>query len=192
MTSLCVITPTIGRPSLTEALTSATLQHTDEWLVAGDGPQIEAQKVVNKLAKERPYLRYIPGPTTNDKGNAQRDLAITLAKSDYLLFLDDDDRFLPDAIETVREVLGRFSRPHPAIFRMIHPYGNVIWQDMVIMPGNVGGSMFVVPNVSGKIARWADFMGHGSDNVFIHRTLQRWQGEVSWCGDVIIECGKGD
>lgn len=174
--SLCVITPTISRPTLYQAITSAIV---DEWLVIGDGPQLEAERIVNEVEG----IDYIEGPQTGDYGNAQRDLGIAQAQADYLSFLDDDDVFMPGAVETIKSQLDG----SPIIFRMLHPTGAVLWQRPGLSVGNVGGSMFIVPNVKSKLGKWANGKGYMSDFDFIETTLKHW-GQPKWAGDVIIRC----
>lgn len=183
MPSLCVITPTISRSTLRRALLSAELEPGDEWLVIGDGRQPDAAGLVSELWQAgRNWLRFIVGPETGDKGNSQRNLGMHRAEADYFLFLDDDDLFLPGAIEAIRGQLNG----EPVMFRMKHPNG-VIWQEQLLTPGNVGGSMLCVPNEPGKLPKWPErYIGHGSDFVFISDVEKRFGGLV-WAGDVIIE-----
>ncbi len=178
--SLCVITPTISRPTLARALKSASLVPPDEWLVVGDGPQPEAARVVADLAM--PGVRYLEGPETRNQGNEQRDFAMALATADYFLFLDDDDVFTPGALETVRRQLAGA----PVMFRIRHN-GGIIWREQVIAPGNTGGSMFCVPNVPGRFGRWGGPRAYGRDYFFMLETMRHWPTLV-WLGDIIVEC----
>lgn len=193
MVNLCIITPTISRPTLARTLQSADLGPLDEWLVFGDGPQPEARRVVEKLKPTRPWLVYIETDRQSGRnGNVLRDLAIALSDKDYFVFMDDDDIFAPGAIETIkREIDDR--PPAPLIFRMKQPGGAVIWQEMLLTPGNVGGAMFVVPNVREKLGQWAATTGHASDFNFIETTLNKWQPQTArWCGDIICICQPGE
>jgi glycosyltransferase involved in cell wall biosynthesis len=183
--NICVITPTIGRPTLERALTSARLQSGDEWIIFADGPQPEAFATYRRLWADMPYLFYIESEQlTGNYGNALRDLAMELSDCDYFLFLDDDDTFTSGAIETVRARMNG----GPVIFRMNHPENGVIWKETVVTPGNVGGSMLCLPNDRNRRARWGEFGGHGSDVQFIEKTLTLWPA-YEWAGDVIINYG---
>lgn len=186
MKTIAIITPTISRPTLRRALTSARLTPDDEWLVIGDGPQPEAEKVCKGLAI-LPYLRYVEGKPTGNRGNEQRDFGMMLAAADYLLFLDDDDVFVSGAIDVVRRHLDEQPHPHPIIFRMFHN-GGVIWASPELHPGNVGGAMFCAPNIKDKLGRWT---GHPveqiSDMGFMRGTLAHYK-DLQWSGDVIVHC----
>lgn len=188
MYSLCVITPTVSRPTLQRALISAELAPGDEWLIVGDGPQQPAQGIVADLwQRGRKWLRFLTGPETHSYGNAQRDYGMSRAVADYFVFLDDDDVFTPGAIEAIR---GRLDGG-PAIFRMVHPNG-IIWTEPRLGVGNVGGSMLVIPNRKHFFGKWADHTGHKGDADFIEDTLSRWRFNAKWCSDIIIKVGVND
>lgn len=192
MKTICVITPTISRPTLRKALTSARLMPGDEWIVVGDGPQSGAERVVESLAII-PYLHYIEGPLTRNKGNEQRDLGMSLSDKDYFLFMDDDDEFVPGAIPIVRRHLREAHGLHPMIFRMWHN-GHVIWTSRMIEPGNVGGSMFCIPNIPGRLGRWSGWPNpQTSDLEFLNDTLRYWdaRNDLIWSGDVIVRHSSG-
>lgn len=177
---LCVITPTFGRETLRRLLVSDKLAEGDEWLVIGDGPQPHAEAVCDEL-RILPYLRYVEGPLTNDRRNSQRDLGMRLALADYLIFADDDDVFVPGAIKTIRRQLTG----NPFMFRIWHN-GGVIWQNREIVPGNVGRSMFVVPNNPRRLARWADDPTYAGDVSFIQNTMKFYQlKDLVWAGEII-------
>ncbi len=189
MKTLCVITPTISRPTLRRAITSARLTPDDEWLVIGDGSQSEAEAVVESLAI-LPYLQYVEGPRTRNRGNEQRDLGMSLSDRDYFLFLDDDDVFERGAIDIIRHHLETADKTKPFMFRM-HHNGGVIWTSRELFPGNVGGSMFCVPNIPDRLGWWSGWSNEQtSDLEFIESTLQHWdaKNDLVWSGDVIVRC----
>lgn len=183
MSSLCVITPTISRPTLERAIRSTRLGESDEWIVFGDGFQPEARAVIERLKAEIPNLVYLETDRpTHDNGNTQRNLAMSVSRKSYFLFLDDDDVFLPGAIEAVRKEMDNL----PVMFRMEHPAG-VIWREMVITPGNVGGSMICVPNDPDKYGQWPEGVdNHDTDIDFITETVSGFDGLI-WSGKIIIE-----
>lgn len=184
MFSICVITPTLSRPTLERALLSAELTPGDEWLVIGDGEQqVAAGLVADLWQRGRGWLRYISGPETRQHGNAQRDYGMEQARGDYFLFLDDDDVFTPGAIGLIRPELNGY----PTVFKMRHPESGVIWQQPVMSVGNVGGSMLALPNDKKRLAKWSSHQGHKSDFNFMLDTFERWQNRVRWCEQVIIE-----
>lgn len=192
MKTICVITPTISRPTLRKALISARLTPEDEWVVVGDGPQPGAEAVVESLAII-PYLHYIEGPLTRNMGNEQRDIGMSLSHKDYFLFMDDDDEFVPGAVDIVRRHLREVKGPRPIIFRM-HHNEHVIWTSRMLEPGNVGTSMFCIPNVPGRLGKWSGWPNpQTSDLEFLNDTLKYWnaKSDLIWSGDVIARHSSG-
>lgn len=180
--SLCIITPTIGRPTLERTLTSAKLSKNDEWLVIGDGPQ--SFSVVDMVEKLGSPYSYIEHPKNNDCGNALKNFGMAISDKDYFLFLDDDDIFTPDAIELVRHYTEQTNGP--IIFRMITPQGETIWKDQIITPGNVGSGMVCFPNIFNKLGKYGT--GYSADFFFIEQTVKKWQGQITWAGEIITIC----
>lgn len=183
--TLCIITPTIGRPSLSATLDSAVLGKGDEWLVIGDGPQLFAEGQVNKRSRD---IKYSYTPQTGDYGNFQRDIAMQLSFKDWFVFIDDDDIFAPNALGMIRQTVAN-SEPCPWIFRMITPQGETLWKNQVVSRGVIGGSMLVLPNVPEKTGQWSDNSSYDSDFLFIQETLRLWEPvRPKWAADVIIIC----
>jgi len=192
MVDLCLITPTIGRPTLQRTLQSAALGANDEWLVIGDGRQEKAGRLVSLMRLSGQFgptdVQYHQATETKRHGNHQRDTAMAMSDKDYFIFIDDDDIFVPGALTIIRQAIGS-SEPCPWFFRMIDPLGQTLWKNQVIDRGNVGGSMLVVPNDPARLGRWSDSNGHDSDFLFIERTLKLWQPTPpKWSSEVIIEC----
>lgn len=187
--SICVITPTIGRPTLKRALESATPGSNDEWLVMGDGSQPQAKAAVSELqAQGRGDLKYFEGLPSGNYGNTLRDIAMAMSDKDYFIFLDDDDIFIPDIWPKIKQEIARYA-PYPVMFRMVQPEGGIIWKERIVTPGNISGSMFCVPNVPKKTADWGKFLGHGCDAKFIEATMNRWGvRSLCWSGEIIIIC----
>ena len=164
---LTVITPTVGRDSLRDTLLSIVpqLQAGDEHIVIGDGAQPRAAETCAEYGAS-----YQDGPQTHNNGAAQRDVGISLARGDWLLFCDDDDTFTPDALATVRQVVvDNPTMPH--LFRMRYrASGVVLWQDDIVCEGNVGTPMIVVPTCL-ELPAWSD--GHPVAYTSDHRFIQR-------------------
>ena len=178
--SFTIITPTKGRATLARTLRSAALGPYDEWLVIADGPQPQAREIVEAMGD--PRIRYIEGPKTGDYGNARRGMGIRLATQDYLLFMDDDDEYVPGALKIIRSQLNG----KPFMFRMEHN-GGIIWRVPTAFPGNTGAAMFCVPNYPRLLGYWG--RGYTADDGFIRQTIELWgQENVIWSGDVIVRC----
>ena len=192
--SICVITPTIGRPTLRRTLESAKLGPLDNWEVITDGPEIykKVKPDILDLLNSRRYLHY---STTfrvmGHYGNRLRDTRMSITENDYFVFLDDDDVFAPGAIEIIKEAIAQH-HPRPIIFKMRNGNGETLWKNREVTPGNVGGSMFVCPNDPDKLGKWDNGQGHRSDIEFIRQTLENygpgWRQDIVWSDEVIIHC----
>src|SRR5207245_1561408 len=91
---LSLILPTISRPSLQPLLShlQTEIGSRDEVLIVGDGPQPLARALAGGLDRRFRYFEHGP---TGHKGNEQRQLAISKATGNFLVFIDDDDDFVP-------------------------------------------------------------------------------------------------
>lgn len=180
--TLTIITPTIGRPSLTVMLGALVpqLQAGDECLVLGDGPQPKAEQIVTSVAS--PLVRYVEHALVKNWGNPQRNTAIRMAKGDLLVFIDDDDRPTLDGLATIRRVAD-LHPARPLMFRMRHS-GKLLFEKREIALGNVSGQMFVAPNVAGRVGQWSN--RYAADFDFIESTMKHynfdalvWRDEIT-------------
>jgi glycosyltransferase involved in cell wall biosynthesis len=155
-----VVMPTVGRSTLLGALKSVApqMQPGDELLVVCN----------NK----------------HDRGDWARNSAVERARASHLIFLDDDDQFVPGALAAMRA----FALEHPArigIFRMELWDGSCLWSEPVLRYGNVGSPMFVVPNIPGKLGKW-DQTRIANDWAFIEETVAL-QREPIFCDLVVAQ-----
>ena len=103
-----VITPTTGAPYLRQAIDSVKNQTYDniQHLVVVDG-----QPKGRVIAKEYPHIDMIdlPYPTGTDRFNGHRiyGASVYLAKGDLVCFLDEDNYYDPNHIESLVEVLQK-------------------------------------------------------------------------------------
>lgn len=189
---ICIITPTIGRPSLRQTLESTdSLSIRDMWLVISDGHNPHAKSIWEDVSPVHSiYVEHTE--VKGDYGNRLRDICMTMAPTqNYFIFLDDDDVFMPGALDIIRREIALYS-PLPIMFRMRNGNGEILWRTRDITPGNVGGSMFCCPNKPDFLGVWANGAGHRSDYEFIRGTLMKyspdWHKQLAWSGDIIIEC----
>ena len=167
--TLSIIVATAGRRTLMRTLASIApqLQSGDELFVVCDD--------------------------SGDLGDTPRNDAMPRARGSHLAFLDDDDVYLPDALEKMR----RFAREHPGrigIFKMRHPVGTTHWREgrPVLEYANVSTQTFLVPNVPGKLGRWEQRPRPGGDGryigdfTFITKTVAL-QGEPIFVDEVTVE-----
>lgn len=156
-----VIVPTLGRHSLSSSIASAAQQ-----LEPGD-------EILVLRNEER------------DFGAKARNDAMARAKGSHLLFLDDDDEYLPGAFGKLR----RFAAENPGrigIFREELAGAGLHWREPEFRIGNVGTVLFCVPNIPDKLGAW-DRLGDDwrpTDWVFISTTAER-MGEPVMVDEVI-------
>jgi glycosyltransferase involved in cell wall biosynthesis len=185
--SISFIVPTIGRASLAQTLASIKLRSGDEILLVGE----RATGAFSGTDWRRRFIPCLPG---NDWGSTERNLAMPYAHGQYLAFMDDDDTYAPgyralmqDAIDTTPD--------RPVIFRQQYPDGRTLWQEPVVMFGNVGTPMFLIPNVPEKLGVWGSFVG--GDCYFLEqcgwlRSEFVWRPEVvALIGDNVPSHAKG-
>src|SRR5687767_10019318 len=104
---LSIIIPTLSRPTLRRTLLSIRPVSPVEVLVIGDGKQPQAKALVKELRTEVPYqLYYLKGPHTENWGNEQRNMGIEKAQGNHLLFIDDDDIYIPDALKIINRAIA--------------------------------------------------------------------------------------
>ena len=149
-----VVVPTIGRPTLVDALASIArqLEPGDELLVVCDA--------------------------SGDWGDSARNSCIARANGTHLVFLDDDDEYLPGALASMRD----FARSHPGcigVFKQRWELYEDPWHRHDL--DQTASPMYCVPNVPGKVGRFRgppDSPRRG-DVAFIRETVAL-QGEPIW------------
>jgi hypothetical protein len=156
-----VIVPTVARPTLAGALASASSQ-----LEPGDEILVLCNRDLDVGAKARNDL-------------------IARAHGTHLLFLDDDDEYLPGAFAAMRNWAGE----HPGrigIFRERLVDGSLHWKTPDFRIGNVGSVLFVVPNLPDRLGVW-DIYGDDwapGDWVFISATAEK-MGDPIFVDEVV-------
>lgn len=185
---ITIVVPTIGRPTLERTLLSVTYQLglKDEVVVIGDGAQPRAAAICDRFGHK---VRYIDGPETREWGHAQRNLGMAEASGHYLAFMDDDDVYLPGAIETMHRAIHEHG-PALYLFKIKH-LGGVIWKRADIGITDVSTQMILVANRQDRLPRWrrnADNpTGGGGDYQFILETAYKWNKVYRFREEVIAE-----
>lgn len=155
---LSVIIPTIGRETLQRAKDSCA--GADEIIVIPD--------------------------STGDHGYTPRTEGIRRATGTHLAFLDDDDVYLPGAIELFRQAACE----RPVIFRMDHYDHGILWRKPELAFGNVSTQMFLVPNVPEQLGVWEahdpSFAEPGGDFTFIKGCAAK-MGEPIWRKEIVAK-----
>lgn len=121
---------------------------------------------------------------SGDAGDTPRNDAMPRSRGTHLLFMDDDDVYVPDALAKMR----RFADGNPGrigIFKLQYVVGNRRWVDPVLRYKNVSTQTFLVPNVPGKLGRWEADGRRAGDFCFIEATA-RMQGEPIFVDEVTV------
>jgi glycosyltransferase involved in cell wall biosynthesis len=188
---LSIIIPTCGRPSLYETLYSilhAGIEDTDEVIVVGDGMQAESRRIISCFESRLPVV-YYETASTRCVGHFQRTYGMSVAHGTHLMFIDDDDAYVHEALKKAR-LVATYYPGKIIMFRMKGvskriPY-NVLWSEPVLKFGNVGTPMWVVPNITSKMGRWEE--RRGGDYEFIRGTVEKFgPGSVVWREEIIAE-----
>ena len=191
MPTISVITPTIGRPSLAKMLSIVVPQLVkgDEVLVVGDGPTPAARKIVESFKSS--FIKYEEhGPIWN-YGNPQRNLAMSKATGQFLMFVDDDDP-VPGNVGIVKKAVAAIpDRPH--MFKISIPGRGLFPNVRKVACGIVSGQGFVPPNIKRLLGKWSG--RYVADFDFISSTAALYgEGAIIWHDDIICEvkpAGRG-
>jgi glycosyltransferase involved in cell wall biosynthesis len=156
-----VVVPTVGRATLAGALASVASQ-----LRPGD-------EIIAICNHDR------------DLGTKARNNAIARAEGTHLIFLDDDDEYLPGALEKFRAFAAKYPG-RVGIFRERLVDGSLQWRTPELKLGNVGSMLFVVPNIPERLGVWDHLDGEWapSDWVFVSTTAEK-MGEPIFVDEIV-------
>lgn len=188
---LSIIVSTLGRPHLARTLRSIAEQQPDEIIVVADlaGNLDHAERVADNFGA----AFYTEVSNEYGRGNAQKTFGITQAQGTHIAFMDDDDSYLPGAIDAMRER----ATDRPVIFRMEvgpcvlrgvnHPNGVTLWKRPVLEYANVGTPCFLVPNDPNRLGEWVPHVDcNGGDFTFITGCAEK-MGGVWWDDRVVCK-----
>jgi GalNAc5-diNAcBac-PP-undecaprenol beta-1,3-glucosyltransferase len=115
MPSVTVVCPTFDHgPTLQYSLASALDQTVEdiELFVVGDGVPDVTREIVGELAHGDERVRFFANPKGERRGERHRHLAIAEARGRLVLYLSDDDLWLPHHVETLVAALGEADWAH--------------------------------------------------------------------------------
>ena len=118
MPEVSIVIPTHDRPNfLKRALLSVVNQTFMDWeiLVVQNGPDRGAKAVCENYSREGLAVRYLFEPRPGAAG--ARNAGIRASKGRFIAFLDDDDRWYPEKLETQVEVLRNYPSTGVAVCR---------------------------------------------------------------------------
>jgi hypothetical protein len=180
--TLSVIVPIRNRSSLWETFDSLLdLTYDDEVLVAGNGPQPQAQALVESLLC--PFHWVDVGGPYDDFGGEVRNRLMEKAAGGWLLFLDEDAAWVPGALTKIRSILAQAPRlPHFFKSELDHQ-NRTVWEEPVLRPGNLVPQMMVVPNDKSKLGHWSGMEHDGL--LFARSTCALYDQPPVWREEVI-------
>jgi glycosyltransferase involved in cell wall biosynthesis len=179
-----IIIPTYNRAKLLpNAIESVLAQSYDHWelIIVDDGSTDETSEVVDKyLHDER--IRYLW--QENRGRSSARNIGTQNATGAYLCYLDDDDFFLPNHLETINRCIQQ--QPTPCIVRTeayrIHPDGtkyespllylNPAPSDHIFLHGS-GLIFYAFPQEISHHQTFAPHLSTGEDWHYILRAITR-------------------
>lgn len=188
-----IVVPTLGRDTLAATLDSVYSQTGpgDQVVLAIDAYKANGAAAAAEFnARRRPQDQALNVPCDGTgPGYNQRNVAIKAACGTHLLFMDDDDVYLPGALDLFRAA----ACDRPVIFRMDSPILGVVWRDEWqprFQFGNVGTPMFCVPNQPARLGVWAPYTDYpsGGDWVFVAGCAAN-MGEPIWREEIVASIG---
>lgn len=176
MVTISVLIATVNRPSLLRSLESC--RGADEIILVADGE--EATGASEVLRDSGLPGRCIVLPVAyKDFGHTPRQIGLGYCQGDFIAHLDDDDVYLPGAIEGIRV---RLREPRPHIFRAQLDHVGLIWRTPEIQFGNLTTDLFIHPN-NRRFGVWSARWGGDFD--FIRTTCAHYPEGPVWCDYVI-------
>lgn len=176
---LSIVVTTIGRPTLVNTLNSlAELGEEDDVIICCDGlvPQILDVIQDAKIPTRRSIVFH--APMAKDWGHTLRNQYSKLARGDYVLHIDDDDCYIPGALDKVRkeckESAGRL-----VVFGMCTA-GGVVPREKDLRFRNIGTPNGAIPNIPHRWGTWAN--RHGGDFDF----YAGCDFELAWREQIVI------
>jgi glycosyltransferase involved in cell wall biosynthesis len=182
--SLSIIVPTVGRPSLQATLASLVAQPLDP----GDEVLVVGTAHASVMDFEDRGVRYVPCRMGHNWGCTERALGIAQARGTHLGFLDDDDTWGPGARAAIADAMMQ-TPTQPVLFRMRYPDGRVLWKTPLMICGNVGTGMILIPNDRTRLGQWSS--RYEGDFDFL-RTMKWPPNEIVWRTEVITRLGHNN
>lgn len=115
--SICILIPTKNRHDLLVRALESVFKQTvvpEEVIVINDGSTDDTKVFLNDSATRHNNLKVINFEKSRGV-NAARNAGINLAKSEWIMWLDDDDELFPEAVNIVKEAMGDLSQSINAV-----------------------------------------------------------------------------
>jgi glycosyltransferase involved in cell wall biosynthesis len=175
---ISVITPTFNRARLLpRAIESVLVQSFDdlEYIIVDDGSTDNTHKEIRELIESDSRIHY---HRSENKGTAMaRDLGCSIAKGSYITFLDSDDEYLPNHLESRVAIISA----QPAI-ELLHGGVEIIGDPFVADKDDpsrkihlddciIGGTFVIRRDLWKRIGGFGTVI-YGDDTDFFHRAEQ--------------------
>lgn len=172
-----VVLPTFNRAHLLpRAIQSVNAQSFENWelVIVDDGSRDNTFDIVRPLALVDPRIRYHYAANRGLAG--ARNIGIQLSEGEWITFLDSDDEYLPNHLQTRAEYIHQ----HPAA-EFLHGGVEVIGSDMVadkhdprkmiaIADCVVGGTFFIRRSLLEKLGGFSD-VEYSDDSEYFDRAV---------------------
>jgi glycosyltransferase involved in cell wall biosynthesis len=178
MTTLGIVISTPGRRSLARTLQSIHYQRgsVEDVLVVGDGFHGPSKELCAVFADLGLPVRYQATEQTRDWGHSQVNYGFAHVKGDYVTYQDDDDIYLPRALEEMSRLASELESPRPILGRVKTPNHGLLWQSTG-QTAVLDGHCLVAPNDKLRLG-WMDSTYNG-DQCLIHTTIRNYK-ELAW------------
>jgi len=185
VSSLTVLLPTLGRPTLPRMLQSLAEQEwaaDDELLLVSDDRHDWCHEVFLTSGLRGRHLAAMGGPLSN-WGHTLRNWFMPCARGEYLWHVDDDDVVMPGALARIHKQI----ETHPGHLHMFRFYGggNLYWDSPGVGNWTCGTPCLVHPRDI-RLGTWQPW--YGGDQAFVHETTRNnpdipihWHDEVVYC-----------
>lgn len=116
-------------------------------------------------------------------GHKTRRRLLNVAAGTHLAFIDDDDVYAPDALDTIRRaVAAQPDRVH--MFHLLFEPGSLFGDAHRVEEGLLGTANFIVPNVPELLGEWTD--RYAGDFDFIESTMRLRGDEPVWHDEITV------
>lgn len=152
--SIGVFIPTIGRPELKNMLLSLKdqLKGNDTIYIAIDGKQYRPQvtEIINSIDFKCNVVIFNVPKQLGNYGYSIREKYHKELNTDYIMFGDDDDIYLPDAISKIRKQIDKMQGLTLFFFRIWFRFDlkTAYWQFPRVEIGNSSMQNCVIPNIT--------------------------------------------
>jgi glycosyltransferase involved in cell wall biosynthesis len=165
MSLVSVVIPSYNRGELIERAVRSVLAQTRqdfETIIVDDGSTDDTSRVVAALAKEDQRIYYLQHDTSRG-AQAARNTGIRAAQGEWIAFLDSDDQWLPNSLETRLEVAEKeqVKVVHSDCYVVgedgnmdllgVPPIAGWIYRDLLAQPGPVFPTLLVTRKALEKI-----------------------------------------